>query len=86
MSEQADKKAIKAKDDKAKKPAVAAKKPRFDLVKKSRELFAELKKVTWPSRRDLIRHSIVVSVFVVAVTVVVALYDLVFSSLMRLLI
>ncbi|MDR3086102.1 MAG: preprotein translocase subunit SecE [Christensenellaceae bacterium] len=85
MSEQADKKAIKAKDDKPKKPATP-KKPRFDLVKKSRELFAELKKVTWPSRRDLIRHSVVVSVFVIAVTVIIALYDLVFSSLMRLLI
>ena len=46
----------------------------------------ELKKVTWPSRKDLIRQSTVVIVFVLILTVVVGLMDYVLSNLLRLII
>ena len=49
-------------------------------------MVAELKKVTWPSRKELIRHSIVVVVFVVLITAVIAVYDLALSSLIKLII
>ena len=49
-------------------------------------MWAELKKVTWPSRTDLIRQSTVVIVFVLILTVVVGLMDYVLSNLLRLII
>ena len=42
-----DKKAAAKKSDSGKK--------RFNLVKTFKDMWAELKKVTWPSRKDLIR-------------------------------
>ena len=47
-------------------------------------MYHELKKVTWPSRKDLIRQSTVVIVFVLILTVVVGLMDYVLSNLLRL--
>ena len=75
MSEKKDKKVVK-KDNKKK----------FNLAQKWRELVAELKKVTWPSKKDLFRHSLVVVIFVILVTAVIAVYDLALSSLIRLII
>ena len=49
-------------------------------------MYHELKKVTWPSRKDLIRQSTVVIVFVLILTVVVGLMDYVLSNLLRLII
>ena len=57
-----DKKAAAKKSDSGKK--------RFNLVKTFKDMWAELKKVTWPSRKDLIRQSTVVIVFVLILTVV----------------
>ena len=61
-------------------------KKRFNLVKTFKDMWAELKKVTWPSRKDLIRQSTVVIVFVPILTVVVGLMDYVLSNLLRLII
>ena len=71
-----DKKAAAKKSDSGKK--------RFNLVKTFKDMWAELKKVTWPSRKDLIRQSTVV--FVLILTVVVGLMDYVLSNLLRLII
>ena len=71
-----DKKAAAKKSDSGKK--------RFNLVKTFKDMWAELKKVTWPSRKDLIRQSTVVIVFVLILTVVVGLMDYVLSNLLRL--
>ena len=73
-----DKKAAAKKSDSGKK--------RFNLVKTFKDMWAELKKVTWPSRKDLIRQSTVVIVFVLILTVVVGLLDYVLSNLLRLII
>ena len=59
---------------------------RREMVKTFKDMWAELKKVTWPSRKDLIRQSTVVIVFVLILTVVVGLMDYVLSNLLRLII
>ena len=95
MPEEKDKKTLKLKEDKKEvkkdgkkevKKEGAKKKPKFNLIQTLREMVAELKKVTWPSRKELIRHSIVVVVFVVLITAVIAVYDLALSSLIKLII
>ena len=73
-----DKKAAAKKSDSGKK--------RFNLVKTFKDMWAELKKVTWPSRKELIRQSTVVIVFVLILTVAVGLMDYVLSNLLRLII
>lgn len=64
MPEEKDKKTLKLKEDKKEvkkdgkkevKKEGAKKKPKFNLIQKWREMVAELKKVTWPSRKELIR-------------------------------
>ena len=48
-----------------------------------RELIAELKKVSWPSRKDLITHSLVVIVFVLAFSVIIGLIDMGLTPLFK---
>ena len=44
---------------------------------------AELKKVAWPSKKDLVNYSIVVIAFVVALAVIVGLLDTASSFLVK---
>jgi preprotein translocase subunit SecE len=44
-----------------------------------REVIAELRKVIWPTRNELITYTGVVIVFVVAMAAIVALMDFVFG-------
>jgi preprotein translocase subunit SecE len=46
-----------------------------------RQVLAELRKVIWPTRRDLITYTAVVLVFVLFMVAVVSLYDFAFSQL-----
>ena len=46
----------------------------------------ELKKVTWPTKKDLINYSIIVVVFMVAMAVVIGLLDMGATALINLLI
>jgi preprotein translocase subunit SecE len=46
-----------------------------------RQMVAELRKVIWPTRRELITYTWVVIVFVAVVTAIVGLFDLVFTRL-----
>ena len=48
-----------------------------------KNMAAELKKVAWPSREDLINYSLVVIVFVVALAIVVGLLDMGSSFLVK---
>ncbi len=48
-----------------------------------KNMAAELKKVSWPTRQDLINYSIIVVAFVVALAVVVGLLDTASSFLVR---
>ena len=45
-----------------------------------RQVVAELRKVIWPTRTELITYTTVVVVFVVAVAVVVGIFDYVFTK------
>lgn len=51
-----------------------------------REVINEIKKVTWPTKKEWINHTIVVTVFVVVMTAVVGLIDLGLSKLIGLVI
>lgn len=51
-----------------------------------KNMAAELKKVSWPSKKDLINYSLVVIGFVVVLAVIVGLLDTASSSLVKLLI
>ncbi len=74
MSEKKDQKDIKkAAGNKvaAKKP----KKPRRSLVRVFKDTVQEGKKVTWPSRKDWLNHTAVVTIFVVLMMAVVFAID-----------
>ena len=73
-----DKKAAAKKSDSGKK--------RFNLVKTFKDMWAEIKKVTWPSKKELVRQSTVVIVFVLLLTVIVGLMDWGLSALLKLII
>jgi len=46
-----------------------------------RQMVAELRKVIWPTRKELITYTWVVIVFVTVFTLIVALFDYVFTRL-----
>ncbi len=46
-----------------------------------RQVVAELRKVIWPTRKELITYTWVVIVFVAVFAVIVGIYDLVFTRL-----
>ena len=46
------------------------------LQRRTRETVSEMRKVLWPSRREMITYTIVVLVFLVIMVTVVALLDL----------
>ena len=48
-----------------------------------KNMVAELKKVAWPSKKDLVNYSVVVIGFVVALAVIVGLLDTVSSFLVK---
>ena len=66
-----------AKDQKDQKPK---KERRFHPIRFLKEVVAELKKVTWPSRKDLVNYTIAVIVFVILISVVVGVLDLIFQQ------
>ncbi len=56
------------------------------ITKYFKEVRAEIRKVTWPSRAEVTRLSTIVMVVLVAASVVMALIDYAFSWLMRIII
>jgi preprotein translocase subunit SecE len=54
------------------------------LVQYFKDSRAELGRVTWPSREQVIEGTQAVLVFVIALSVVVYLYDLIFGQLVKL--
>lgn len=45
-----------------------------------RQIIAELRKVIWPTRKELIAYTTVVIVFVAVISAIVAAYDYVFTK------
>ena len=56
------------------------------ISKPFKNMYYELKKVTWPSKQKLIAYSIIVLVFMLFMGVVIGLLDMGASALVRLLI
>ncbi len=77
--------AAKAKTDATPKQSKKAKKAdkkglfaRFGLF--LRQVMAELRKVIWPTRSELINYTTVVIIFVVVMALILAAYDFVFAK------
>ena len=45
------------------------------IVRSFKDMFAELKKVTWPSRKELINYTLVVLAFMASMAVIIGLID-----------
>jgi preprotein translocase subunit SecE len=56
------------------------------IVKYLKEVRAEIRKVTWPSRQEVLRLSAIVIVVLVVMSAFMAIIDYAFSWLMRLII
>jgi preprotein translocase subunit SecE len=59
----------------AKRPGVGSR-----VATYNRQVVAELRKVIWPTRNELVTYSIVVLTFVTAMVALVALYDFLFTK------
>ena len=57
-----------------------------NIAKPFRNMYYELKKVTWPSKEKLIAYSIIVLVFMLFMGIVIGLLDMGASALVRLLV
>ena len=53
---------------------------RFHPIRYFREMFGELKKLTWLSGKDLVSHTLAVIVFVLGMAALIWALDLAFSS------
>ena len=49
-----------------------------------KKMFHELKKVTWPTKKELLNYSIVVFVFMIVMGVIIGLFDLGAGALIKL--
>lgn len=75
------KKIDKSKNDKNKKPNIFVR-----FTKYCKEVVAELKRVTWPSKKELVGYTIAVLVFCVLVGCLCGALDFVFAQIMRLIV
>ncbi len=60
-------------------------KQKKSLLRFFRESKAEMKKVTWPSKEQLIHNTVVILVFIAVVTIVLSALDIGFSKLFQML-
>lgn len=51
-----------------------------------RETKSEIKKVSWPSKAQLFRNTAVILAFVIIMTVILSLFDVVFEKLLSLIV
>ena len=56
------------------------------IGRKFKEMFYELKKVTWPTKKDMINYSVVVLVFMVFMGIIIGVIDLGSGKLVELLV
>lgn len=56
------------------------------IIRAFKDMFAELKKVTWPSKQELINYSVVVLVFMVFMGIVIGVFDGAAGQLVRLIV
>jgi len=72
------KKDVEKKDDKKKNKA---KKPRRSFIRYIKDVIGELKKVTWPTRKEFINATVTVIAFVLLFAIIVGLIDLGLSQI-----
>ena len=65
-------------------PEIPSVKDTNGIVRFLREVKSELKKVTWPTRRELIAHTIVVFIAVVLSAILIWVIDSIFAGLFQL--
>ena len=65
---------------KVEKKAKPKKERKFHPIRYFREMFGELKKLTWLSGKDLVSHTLAVIVFVLGMAALIWALDLAFSS------
>lgn len=68
----------------ASKSTAKKKKARKGFKKYFREVVSEVKKVTWPSTKDLINNTIVVVVFILIFAIIVGIIDLGLGQILKL--
>jgi len=56
------------------------------IGRKFKETYFELKKVTWPTKKDIVNYSVVVLVFMVIMGVIIGMIDLGAGKLVELLV
>jgi len=66
------------------KPDAKASNRKKRFVKYFREVVSELKKVSWPSRKELVNATIAAIVVIVIFAIVVGLVDLILGQLLKL--
>ena len=72
--------AVAVKERKKKAPAEESRNPFVRIWTFLTQVVAELKKVIWPTRREMITYTIVVLVFVIAMTAFIAGIDVAFAK------
>lgn len=68
------------KDNKLEKKKKPKKEGKFHPIRYFREMFGELKKLTWFTGKELFSHTLAVIVFVLAMALIIYVLDLAFSS------
>lgn len=68
-------KEITKKPEAAKKPAVKKDKPKVSFKKYFRGVVSEMKKVTWPTRKELTNYTIIVLVIILLFAIAVGVVD-----------
>jgi len=63
---------------------VADAKKKFDIAKSFKETRAEVRKVTWPNRKELLQHTEVVITSIILVGAVLWIVDLAFGQVLNL--
>jgi len=56
------------------------------IAKAFKNMFFELKKVTWPTKKDMVNYCVVVLVFMVVMGLIVGLFDLGAGALVNLIV
>ena len=69
-----------ARDERARGPKDAKLSPPARISLFYRQVVAELRKVIWPTRKELVTYTTVVVVFVLIITSIVAVFDLAFGK------
>ena len=54
------------------------------IGKSFKDMWSELKKVTWPSKQELINYSLVVFAFMIVMAIIIGLFDAGSGALVRL--